>query len=87
MVLVSSSEVSAVLLFGFGKGFLRVTLESDELAHKVLVHIHHGRIVVEVATIVLCTENGNKLLILAEETVAILHDLMPTADQVEIVNC
>jgi len=86
VVLGSCSEVGTVLLFGFGKCFLRVALESDELAHQVLIHIHDGGIVVEVATIVLCTEDGDKLLILAEETVAVLHDLMPSADQVEIVN-
>ena len=80
------SEVGTVLLLGLGKRFLGVALESDELAHEVLIHVHDGRVVVEIATIVLCAEDGDELLILAEETIAVLHDLMPTAYQVEIVH-
>ena len=79
------SEVCAVLLLRLGQCFLRVTLESDELAHKVLIYIHYGGVIVKISTIVLRTEDCDELLILAKEAVAIFHNLMPTAYQVEIV--
>jgi len=76
-----------LLVFSFVLGglFLRFSLEGDELAHQVLVDIHYGRVVVEVAAVVFGTENGNELLVLAKEAVAILHHLMASAYQIKIM--
>ena len=71
--------------FVLGCVLLGVALERDEFAHKVLVHVHHGGIVVEVATVVFGAEDGHKLLVFAEEAITIFHDLMASADEVQIV--
>lgn len=82
---LASSEVRTILLLSFGKCFLGITLECDELAHQVLVHVHYCRVVVEITAIVLCAEDRNELLILSEEAVAVLHDLMPATYEVQVV--
>ena len=76
------------LIFGFPLAFsgilLCVTLKGNELAHQILVYIHDSRIVIEVATIILCTEDGHQLL-LGEELIAILLYLMPAHDQIQFM--
>ena len=79
------------MLFIFGCGLVLcgvlfgVAFEGDEFAHQVLVHVHHGCIVVEVAAVVFGAEDGHKLLVLSEEAVAVFHDLMASADEVQVV--
>ena len=85
-ILCDVSEVGAVLLFGFGECLLGVALERDELAHKVLVYVHYGCIVVEISAIIFGAEYRHKLLVLPEEAVSILHYLVAAAYQVEVVN-
>ena len=76
------------LIFGFifalGLVFLCVSLKRNKLAHKVLVYIHDSGIIIEVSAIVFGAENGHKLLVLSKESVAILHDLMASANQVKV---
>ena len=86
---LSEVVASALLLFGCTFGLrgllLSVSLERDELTHQVLIDIHDSRVIVEVTAIVFRTEYGYQLLVLAEETVSVLHNLMSTADQVKVV--
>ena len=65
--------------------FLGVSFEGDELAHELAVDVHNGGIIVEISAIVLGTENGDKLLVFSEEAITIFHDLVTTADQIEIM--
>lgn len=55
-----------------------------ERAKQALVYAHHGSSIVELSAVVGCAEQGNKLA-LGEEFVAVLDDLMGTADQVHVV--
>jgi hypothetical protein len=55
-----------------------------EGAEQTFVHAHHGAGVVELATVVGGAEQRNELT-LGEELVAILYDLMCTADEVHVV--
>ncbi len=48
-----------------------------ERAHQCLVHWHHGSRVVELSTIIWCTENSHKLPS-SKEFVAVLHNLVHT---------
>jgi hypothetical protein len=50
-----------------------------------LIHVHHGSIIVEIATIVLGRKDRNQLLVLSKETVTIFHDLMSSANQIEVM--
>ena len=58
------------------------SFEGNKLAHKILVNIHDGRIIVKIATIIFSREYSDELLIISKEAVAILHDLMAAAYQV-----
>ena len=77
------------LIFGFsfalGSIFLCVSFKRNELAHQILVYIHDGSVVIKVTAIIFSTENGYQLLVFAEETVAVLHYLMASADQIEVM--
>ena len=53
-----------------------------ERAHQIRVHTHHGSSVVELATIVRSGEDGDQLPP-REKLVAILYDLVSSADQVQ----
>ena len=59
-------------------------LQDLERAQQTLVHAHHRACVVKLATVVGCREEGDKLAF-AKELVAILNDLVSTADQVHVV--
>jgi len=59
-------------------------LEDLERAHQRVVHGHHGSGVVELAAIVGRREEGDQLA-LGKELVPILHDLMGSADEIELV--
>jgi hypothetical protein len=65
--------------------FLCVSFKCNKLAHKVLVYIHHSSVVVKVTTVILGRKNGNQLLVLSEETISIFHDLMSSANQIEVM--
>ena len=82
---ILTSEVCAVFLFGLCKRLLGIALERNELAHEVLVHIHDGRVVVEITAVVLGAEDGDQLLVLTEEAVSIFHDLVATTYQVKVM--
>lgn len=60
--LVPFSEIILSLVLGFsfplGGIFLCVSLESNELAHQILVYIHDGSIVIKVTAVILSTEYG-----------------------------
>lgn len=71
--------------FILGGVLLCVALESYKLAHQVLVHVHHSRVVVEVSAVVLRTENSHQLFVLSKEPVPVLHHLVATANQVQVV--
>jgi hypothetical protein len=64
--------------------FLLCWLEDLEGAEQTLVHAHHGTGVVELAAVVGGAEQRNELT-LGEELIAILNDLMRTADEVHVV--
>lgn len=76
--------------FNISKMILVVRLPNDqsstnlERAEQRLVHAHHGARIVELATVVWRAEQSYELA-LGEEFVAVLNDLMRTADQVHIV--
>jgi hypothetical protein len=55
-----------------------------ERAQEALVHAHHGAGVVELSAVVGGTEESHKLTF-REEFIAVLHDLMRTADQIHIM--
>jgi hypothetical protein len=59
-------------------------LENLERAQQALVHAHHRACVVELATVVGSREEGDKLAF-AEELVAVLNDLMSTANEIHVV--
>mmetsp|Transcript_46438 Transcript_46438/g.94613 ORF Transcript_46438/g.94613 Transcript_46438/m.94613 type:complete len:335 (-) Transcript_46438:226-1230(-) len=59
-------------------------LQDLERAHQSLVNTHHGTSVVELAAIVRRRKESNQLA-LGEELVTVLHHLMRTADQVQVV--
>lgn len=59
-------------------------LQYLEGTHESVVHTHHGTGVVELAAVVGSTEQSDELP-LGEEFVAVLHDLVRAADQVEVV--
>ena len=64
---------------------LRVSLECNEFTHEILVDVHYSCVIVEVATVVLGTEYRNKLLVLAEESIAVFHHLMSTTNQIQVM--
>ena len=72
--------------FPFGCVFLGVTLKGNKLTHKVLVYIHDSGIIIEVSTIIFGTENSYQLLVLAEESITIFHDLVTSANQIKVVS-
>lgn len=55
-----------------------------ERAQQALIDTHHRTCIVKLATVVWCTEQGDELSF-TKELVAILDDLMRTADQVHVV--
>lgn len=59
-------------------------LEDLEGAQQTLIYAHHRAGVVELAAVVGRREEGHKLA-LAEELVAVLDDLVSTADQIHVV--
>lgn len=59
-------------------------LQDLEGAQEALVHAHHRTSVVELAAVVWRREQGDQLT-LAEELIAILHDLVSTAYEVHVV--
>lgn len=77
-MLKQTGEVRDLLLFLLGG------LENLEGAQQALVDAHHGACVVELAAVVGRGEESHELA-LAEELVAILDDLVSTADQIHVV--
>lgn len=67
-----------LLLLLFGR------LENLERAEQALVHTHHRTGVVELATVVGCREQRDQLAF-AKELVAVLDDLVSSADQIHVV--
>ena len=59
-------------------------LEDLKRAEQALVHAHHGTGVVKLAAVIGCAEQGDELA-LGEKLVAILDDLVSTANQVHVV--
>jgi hypothetical protein len=59
-------------------------LQDLERAQQTFVHAHHRAGIVELATVVGCREEGDQLAF-AKELVAILDDLVSTADQVHVM--
>ena len=55
-----------------------------EGAEQTLVNAHHGTSIVKLSTVVGSTEQGNQLA-LGEEFVAVLDDLVGTADEIHVV--
>jgi hypothetical protein len=55
-----------------------------EGAEQTLVHAHHRARIVELAAVVGCAEERNELP-LGEELVAVLYDLMGSANQIHVV--
>lgn len=55
-----------------------------ERAEQALVYAHHGTCIVEFATVVGSTEQGDELT-LGEEFVAIFHNLVSATDEVHVV--
>jgi hypothetical protein len=84
MVFDSEIILSLGLSFPFAlRGvFLCVSFESNKLTHQILVYIHDCSIVIKVTTVILCTENCYELLVFTKETVAVLHYLMASANQI-----
>ena len=65
---------------------VRVTEETTNLerTQQALVNAHHGTGIVEFATVVGSTEQGDQLA-LGEELVTVFHDLVRTANEVHVV--
>ena len=88
---LNDSEVVTLLGFCAGSALLLlqllfgITLESNEFAHEFLVDIHHSCIVVEVSAVVLRTEDRYQLLVLAKESIPVLHHLVASANQVQVM--
>lgn len=59
-------------------------LQDLERAQQTLVHAHHRACVVKLATVVGCRKEGDQLAF-AKELVAILNDLVSTADEVHVM--
>lgn len=59
-------------------------LEDLERAEQALVDTHHGTGIVKLAAVVGSTEEGDELA-LGEELVAVLDDLVGTADEIHIM--
>ena len=68
------------LILGVGCG----GSQDREAAHEGVVDGHQRTRVVELAAVVGCTENGDKLPA-AEELVAVFHHLMGSTDEIDII--
>ena len=55
-----------------------------EGAEQALINAHHGSSIVELATVIGCAEQGDKLSF-GEKLVAVLNDLMRSADEIHVV--
>lgn len=65
---------------------LRISLECNEFTHEILVNVHYSCVIVEISTVILGTEYRHKLLVLAEESIAVFHHLMSTTNQVKVMS-
>lgn len=72
----SASICELLLLFSW--------LQNLEAAHECIVNRHHGSSVVELSAVVRSTEESDQLS-LGEELVAVLHNLVSSADQIDVM--
>ena len=63
---------------------VRCRAQDREAAHQSVIDRHEGARVVEFTTVVGCTENGDQLAP-TEELIAIFHDLVGSADEVDVI--